>query len=227
MAALTGVASIAVGKSAIALGAYKVVLALVTAAQWAWGAALAIGLWPLTLIALGIAATIALITVIIKKWDEWGAALTLFMGPLGFIISLIQSFRRNWDMIGDSFKNGGILAGFKAIGATILDAILMPLQQVFELMSNIPGLGDFASKAVSGIEGFRSKLGVETGETGSQTDTPAVNPEVARQESLQRTITEQRQNSTLTIKGNTEGAKVESDNSLMKIFLSSTQVVPQ
>jgi TP901 family phage tail tape measure protein len=222
LAMAVSVVSLAVSVFTGLTAAWGAITAIATAATWAWGAALSIGLWPLTLIALGIAATIALITVIINKWDEWGAALTLFMGPLGFIISLIQSFRRNWDMIGDAFKNGGILAGFKAIGATILDAILMPLQQVFELMSNIPGLGDFASKAVSGIEGFRAKLGVETGEKGSQTDTPAVNPEVARQESLQRTISEQRQNVAIDINDKTGRASVDSGNNMIPVKLTST-----
>ena len=63
---------------------------------------------PIGLIIIGIAALIALITIIIVKYDEWGAALSLILFPLGMIINLIQSFRRNWDMITQAFENDGI-----------------------------------------------------------------------------------------------------------------------
>ena len=159
-AALSGTASIAVGQSTVALGAYKIMLALVTAAQWLWAAAVNVGLWPLLAIAAAIAAIIAVVVVIVKKWDEWGAALSILLGPLGMVISLIQSFRRNWDMIKQAFAEGGILAGFKAIGATILDAILMPLQQVMGLIAKIPGMGNVMQPLIAKMENFRKGLGV-------------------------------------------------------------------
>lgn len=263
-AALNGTLTLSVAKNTFALGAYKVVTAIVTGVQWLWNAAISAGAVamtiltsPITLIILGIAATIALITVIIKKYNEWGAALSLVLGPLGFVINLIQSFRRNWDMIKESFSQGGILSGLKAIGVTILDAILMPLQQVFKLLSNIPGVGAFAAKAVEGIEKFREKLGVNvtTDESGKllnadkifkealaerqmakfdqslptpllQNDqnniSPAISPEAARQESLKETITEQRQNTSITVKDDTGRADVETDNEFIPVNVSRT-----
>lgn len=171
--ALSGQASIAIGANAVALGAYKVASGLATAAQWALNAAMTAN--PIGLIIVGIAALIALVTVIIVKWDEWGAALSFALGPLGMIISLIQSFRRNWDMIEESFSKGGILEGFKAIGAVILDALLMPLQQVLELLAKIPGMGSLAGGLAADVSNFRRGMGVNMGEAGNSGTTAGVN----------------------------------------------------
>lgn len=245
-AALSSTASIAVGQNTIALGAYKVMMAIVTGVQWLWNAAISAGavamqilMSPITLIILGIAATIAYITLIVKKYHEWGAAVALLTGPLGFVINLIQSFRRNWDDIVKAFSTDGLLAGFKAIGATILDAVLMPLQQVFKLMSNIPGLGSFASDAVKNIEAFRNKIGVNvsTDESGkfinptepivspsdsTQPVVPAINTEALKQESLKQIIEEKRQNVAIDINDNTGKAKVKSDNQMVPVNLTTT-----
>lgn len=205
MGALSGTASIAIGKNTIALGAYKFVLGIVTAAQWAWNAAMMAN--PIGLIVAAIAVLIGLVVVAVKKWNEWGAALSLLLGPIGVIVSLIQSLRRNWDMITKSFKEGGILAGLKAIGKTILDAVLMPLQQVMKLIALATGF-EWAEKAVKGIEDFRKGLGVnvDTDENGNQIDRrerelfAKLNPEAARQEVLRETVTTQRQNITMDIR---------------------------
>jgi hypothetical protein len=227
-AAANGVLTLSVAKNSLALGAYKVVAFIVagatklfTAAQWLLNIALNAN--PIGLVVLGIAALIGIITLVINKYNTWGAALSLLLGPLGFIINLIQSFRRNWDMIKDAFSEGGIKAGLLAIGKVILDAILMPLQQVFQLMTNLPGVGDFASKAVAGIEKFRSGLGVNvtTDESGSAV-APAINPEVSKQESLRKTIDEQRQNVSIDINDKTGQADVTSDNEFIPINLTST-----
>ena len=126
-----------------------------TAAQWALNIALNAN--PIGLIIIAIAALVALIVVIIKKYDEWGAALTLLMGPLGMIINLIQSFRKNWEMVTAAFKTGGIKAGLLAIGKTILDAVLMPLQQLLELIGKIPGLS-IATKGAEKIAAMRERM---------------------------------------------------------------------
>lgn len=221
--ALSGVASIAIGKSAIALGAYKAVVAIVTAAQWLWNAALLAN--PIGLIILAIAALIAIIVVIIKKYNEWGAALALVMGPLGMIINLVQSFRRNWDMITKSFKEGGILAGLKAIGKTILDAVLMPIQQVVSIIADLTG-AEWAQNAVKSIEAFRKDLGVnvETDESGNPLPaTRAVNPKAEEQSAIEK-ITQmiQKQNVAIDIKDQTGRASVNSDNNLVPVKLSTT-----
>lgn len=119
---------------------------------------------PIGLVVLAITALIALVTIIIKKYNSWGASLALLLGPLGLIINLIQSFKRNWDRIKEAFSSGGIMAGLKAIGTTILDALLMPVQQLLSLLSKVPGLGNLASKGVDKIAALRARLGVTTEE---------------------------------------------------------------
>ncbi|MNQ69020.1 Phage-related minor tail protein [compost metagenome] len=171
--ALSGQASIAIGANAVALGAYKVASGLATAAQWALNVAMTAN--PIGLIIVGIAALIALVAVIIVKWNEWGAALSLMLGPLGMIISLIMSFKRNWDMIEESFSKGGILEGFKAIGVVIFDALLMPLQQVLELLAKIPGMGGLAGGLAADLSDFRRGMGVNMGEAGNSGTTAGVN----------------------------------------------------
>jgi TP901 family phage tail tape measure protein len=224
MGALSGAASIAIGKNAAALGAYKIVVGIVTAAQWLWNAAMMAN--PIGLIIIAIIAMIAVIVVVIKKYNEWGAAITFLLGPIGFVINLIQSFRRNWDMITESFKTGGVLAGFKAIGATILDAILMPLQQVFKLMTNLPGVGDFAKKAVAEIEMWRSNMGVNvnTNESGQTfTEKQAINPELLKKEN-QFDLLERVNNAKVDININdpNKRATAESDGNLVRVKTGST-----
>lgn len=137
--------------------AYEFITKAATAAQWLWNAAM----WanPIGMLIAGIIALIGLITLIIAKWNEWGAALAVFTGPLGFVISLVQSFRRNWEMVKEAFQTDGIIGGLKAIGLTILDALLMPVQQLLELISKLPGVGDIAKGAAEKIKALRLEMG--------------------------------------------------------------------
>jgi len=114
---------------------------------------------PAGLITLAILALVAVVTAVIVKWNEWGAALSIFLGPLGMVISIVQSFRRNWDMVVQAFQTDGILGGLKAIGKTLLDAILMPLQQMLEIVAKVTGF-DWAADAAKGLEKFRTDMGV-------------------------------------------------------------------
>lgn len=179
-----GIYNALTGKAVVYSSAQTVAMKAQTAAQWLLNAAMTAN--PIGLIIVGIVALIALITAIIVKWDEWGAAVSFLLGPLGFVISLIQSFRRNWDMITEAFKTGGILAGLKAIGKTILDAVLMPIQQVLQLIARFTG-ADWASNAVQKIESFRAEMGVNT----------AVNPKASEQESMRTIIKENNNNATV------------------------------
>ena len=77
MGAVTGVTSIAVGKSTIALTAYKVVTAAVTAATYLWSGAqtilnLILTLNPIGIVIMAIAALIAIIIIIATKTKGWG-----------------------------------------------------------------------------------------------------------------------------------------------------------
>jgi len=200
--ALSGAASIAIGQSTIALTAYKIATGVVTAwqwlqvastsavtsAQWAWNAAMAAN--PIGLIIIAVGVLIGLVALIISKWDSWGAALSIFLGPLGLVISLIQSFRRNWDMVVAAFQTGGILGGIKAIGRVLLDAILMPVQQLLELLSKIPGLGDLAGAGAKKILEIRQNLGVDT--TDGKTKPTLESPDVAQSRATSESIQTQR-----------------------------------
>jgi len=180
---------------------------------------------PIGLITLAIMALIAVVAIIINKWNEWGAALSLFLGPLGMVISLVQSFRRNWDMVSTAFQEGGILAGLKAIGKVMMYAILMPLQQLLEIASKLPGkIGAMAAAGASKIEAFRQNLGVNTDtEGGDQTQPAAINPEAERQDALRQTIeTTQTQNVSIGIADETGRATVNSDNDFIPIQMTPT-----
>lgn len=166
MGALTGSASIAIGASTVALNAYKIATALVTAAQWAWNVAMTAN--PIGLIIVGIAALIGFIALIIAKWDEWGAAMVMFLGPIGMVISIIQSLRQNWEMVTKAFSSGGILGGLRAIGVVLLDAVLMPIQQLLELLSKIPGMGGLAGGGAEKIKSLRESMGVLESPEGKQ-----------------------------------------------------------
>lgn len=126
------------------------------AAQWVLNAAMNAN--PIGLIVMGIAALVAIVTVVIKKYNEWGAALTFVLGPLGMIINIVMTIKRYWDSIAEAFSNGGFIAGIKQIGKALLDIILYPVQQLLELLSNIPGLGNLAAKGFDFIKGMRENL---------------------------------------------------------------------
>lgn len=158
--ALSATAAIAIGQSTVALTAYKIAL-------WAANAAMAAN--PIGLIIIGIAALIGWITLVIKKWNKWGAAILFITSPLGIIVSAIQSFRRNWESIKMAFKEKGFLNGIIAIGNVIFDALLMPIQQLLVLVHRFTGW-KWAENSAKSIERLRQNLGVnlETTESGSK-----------------------------------------------------------
>lgn len=120
---------------------------------------------PIGLIISAIAALIALVVVIIKKWDEWGAALTLFLGPIGMIIGAFKSIYDHWESIKKAFQTDGIIGGLKRIGIVLLDVLMKPLQQILELIANIDPTG-LAQKGVDAIKSFRESQDLVTpGET--------------------------------------------------------------
>lgn len=137
----------AVGASTAASYGYVAASIAGTAATWlgttaatafAWAVNLAI--WPLTLIALAIAAVVAITYYAIKTWDEWGSIIILLLGPFGILVSILMSLATHWDSIKKSFTEGGILAGIHRIGVVLLDVVLYPLQKILELINKIPGV---------------------------------------------------------------------------------------
>lgn len=198
-------------------------LNLYTGAQWLLNAAMTAN--PIGVIVVGIAALIAIIVLAIAHYNEWGAALLLIMGPLGMIINLIQAFRRNWDMITAAFKEGGIIAGLKAIGKTILDSILMPLEQMMLLIAKLTG-ADWALQAAGKIQEFRKDMGVNTStdESGNKVEAPLVSTQVEKQAMMKQMYSEsvQRQKVDIDIKSDQANTTMKTDNNLAKIKLTST-----
>lgn len=219
--AITGRATVFTAAQTVAMNAQLVTTRLITAAQWAWNAAMTAN--PIGLVIVAIAAMIAVIVVVIQKWNEWGAALSMFLGPLGAVIGLVQSFRRNWDMITASFKEGGIVAGLKAIGKTLIDVVLMPLQQIAKLLAAWTGIEAFANaEKLIAFARRQLEVNVSTDENGQPVETPVLNPERERQAALRETITTQRQNVAIDIRDQTGRATMDTDNTVVPVRLTST-----
>ena len=183
--ALQGKNAFALRANAVAMAAYGRVVKTVSFLTKIWTGIqsainVVLALNPIGLVVAAIAALIGVTTLIITKWEQWGAALSLVLFPLGMVISLVQSFRRNWDLVSNAFKTDGFVAGLTKIGAVIFDALLMPLNQVLDILSNISlfGFGDIAKDLSDGLRSFRSQqLGLNV-ESGPQPDLPP-QPDVA------------------------------------------------
>ena len=119
------------------VGTFIVVLGALTAAVWLVNFAMAMN--PVGLIVLGISALIAIIVLAIVKYDEWGAALLLFMGPIGVVINGFKSLYDHWESIKKAFETEGIIGGLKRLGLVLLDALLKPFQQILEIVDRITG----------------------------------------------------------------------------------------
>lgn len=130
-------------------------LLIATTAQWAFNAAV----WknPYTWIIAGVVLLITVIYKAIQKFDEWGATVLIFMGPLGRVISMLKHLYDHWQSIKDAFQTDGIIAGFKRLGMVLLDVLLKPMQQILEMIKNWPIIGDSATKALDTLKGFRER----------------------------------------------------------------------
>ncbi len=118
-----------------------------------------IGVWaftaPISLTVLAIAALIAFVTIAIVKFDEFGAIMLFALGPVGRLIMAFKLIYDHWDSIKKAFKDDGIISGLQRIGTVLLDVILKPMQQLFELL----GMDSMASK----LEDWRTGLDLVTG----------------------------------------------------------------
>jgi TP901 family phage tail tape measure protein len=181
---------------------------VVTAAQWLWNAAMTAN--PIGLVIVAIAALIALIVVAVKYYDKWGAAVLFLIGPLGWIVSLVKMFARNWKMIQDA---NGFIGTLKAIGKILADVLLYPMQQVAEIIASLTG-ADWAASAAADIEAFRKEMGVNV---DRPVNTKATEAEVSR------SIEEKKQTVGITINDRTGSAQVDNGNQLLiPVKLSTT-----
>ena len=162
------VATGAIAGNSVALMANKLLLygvaaatSVATAAQWLLNAAMAAN--PIGATVLALVGLVALIGIAIAYFDDFGATLLLLLGPIGWIVSAFMSIKNNWDNIVKAFENDGIWAGIKMIGASLLDFILKPLEQILTAIAYITG-ADWAKSAVAGLHKFRADIGINTGD---------------------------------------------------------------
>lgn len=140
-----------------------------TIAQYALN--LAMSLNPIGLIVTGIGLLIAGVVLAIRHFKTWGETVLRTIPGVGLLIDLIISFRNNWNSIKNAFSSGGIIAGLKRIGATIIDFLLKPFEGFINLVSKIPGMGFLKEKNDKLMKTIRERLGIVTSVEGKQKTT--------------------------------------------------------
>ncbi|WP_312310978.1 tape measure protein [Empedobacter brevis] len=116
---------------------------------------------PVGLVIAAIVALVALVAIAIHKYDEWGAALLQFMGPIGWVINGFMSIKNNWDSIVNAFKTDGIIGGLKRIHIVLMDTFLKPLQQILEMISEFDPTG-ISDGILNKVKDFREKNNLVT-----------------------------------------------------------------
>jgi hypothetical protein len=86
------------------------------------------------------------------------AFIAIFTGPFGFILSMVNELRNNWESVVEIFKTDGIIAGLKRLAGVLLSGLLAPIQGLLELLAKIPGVGEKLGPAMEKIEEFRNTL---------------------------------------------------------------------
>jgi hypothetical protein len=208
--------------------AYATAMKVAAIAQIAFNLAMTANPIGLVIVAIGI--LIGLIIIIVKNWDLITAAIVKFTkavinwfkellkksleffdkfsgiglliaAPFVLILSIQKSLLQNWNNITDAFKGGGIKAGILAIGKAILDGLLVPIQSFLELVSKIPGVGNFAKGGALKIAQLRENLFKESG----------ANAPISASERSSLIREERTENSVLTIKDQTGRADLQSN----------------
>jgi len=93
-----------------------------------------------------------------KGFTMFSSIISVVLGPIGILISMIMEVGRSWDVITEKFKSGDILGGILAIGGALLSGLLAPIQGFLELISKIPGLSKLAGGGAKKIEDLRMML---------------------------------------------------------------------
>jgi len=139
--------------------AYNSYISITTILTKAWATAQTIlntvmTLNPIGLIVAAIVALVAIIVIAIKKYDEWGAALISFMGPIGVVINAFKSIYDHWESIKKAFQTDGIIGALKRIGLVLFDAILKPLKQILEMIAEFDPTG-ISNNLLKKVNDFR------------------------------------------------------------------------
>ena len=159
-----------IGALVIGIASYKLVIygVIVVTKLWAGAQTLlntVMALNPIGLVVAAIVALVAIVVIAIKKYNEWGAALLAFLGPVGLVINAFKSLYDHWESIKKAFQTDGIIGGLKRIGIVLLDAILKPLQQALKLLTEAPGgIGKWATSKLNQIDALRNSLDLTTPE---------------------------------------------------------------
>jgi hypothetical protein len=150
-----------------------------TASKWIGIVTIAFGLLsfvmfanPIGLVIAAIAALVQIIVLLVNNWKsvvtwlekvwDWtanvGEKFTFVLGPIGALISAIIEVGKNWDEISGKFQSGDIVGGVLDIGAAILSGILAPLEGLYGILANIPGLSDYYKGEMEKIKNIRMSL---------------------------------------------------------------------
>ena len=105
---------------------------------------------------------------------EFQPLVTMLLGPVGVLVNMFIEIARNFDNIKQAFSDGGVVAGIKTIGGTIISAVLAPIQKVFELLSKIPGVGSYFEGKAAGLADFRADALTGFGSVSNQSATAPV-----------------------------------------------------
>lgn len=149
---------------------------VLTTKQWSLNAAMAAN--PIGAIVVVIAALIALVVLAIKKWDDWGAAITVFLGPIGVLISAFKSVYDHWESIKKAFTTEGFIKGLQRLNIVLIDALLKPIQKVLEILADFDPTG-LAQKQLDRLKAFREANNLVTpGEKEAQAKTEPTAPKI-------------------------------------------------
>ena len=124
---------------------------------------------PVSLIVLAIIALVAYIAIAINYYDEWGAAMLQFLGPIGWVINAFMAIKDHWNSIVEAFKTDGIIGGLKRIFNVLKDSFLKPIQQILETIEQFDPTG-LSTKALKRINQIRveNKLITDGEQKGDQ-----------------------------------------------------------
>lgn len=209
--AIYGVMTRKIALNGIALGAYKTMTVVSTAATWlattaqtAFAIAINAGLWPI----LAVIAAIGLIVFAVKNWgaiSDW----------------LLQK----WQKVIGYFKNTSLGDMFKDAGTALVQFLLRPLKAMLFLLSKLPGkIGVLASGALDKVKDFGFNANVKT-----EAEQPKVipSPEVTASRQVREEIRENRINGGINLSVNDPNNRVEDveTSGNIPISLTSTQGV--
>ena len=140
-----------IGESVDELMALATAIGVVALAVWAVNS-------PILLVTAAVGALIYVAVELMKVFDDWGAAVSLLIGPLGSIVIIVQTIRRYWDDIVNAFESDGIIGSLKRIGVCIMDMLLYPVQQLLGWVGELTGW-EWTKKAQGFVEEYRKSIG--------------------------------------------------------------------